>query len=192
MRMAIAQFGTADAVAAAYAPEIAMRQARGSAWRMLALLITAGITWNFGYRLALGVPAAASPAPGVRRHVFLLATQVIQWLPLVALVGVIGLLLASGPLGAHRRCSDRGCFIRLAVTVTTASLGAQILTMAAVLTTGQPALWMGARTLAILLLVALAAMALMESVHATRRICFPRPRRNWRGAGLPGAHPAGG
>lgn len=94
--MAIAQFGPPNLVAAAHTPELAIRQARRSAWRVLGILVVAGLTWQLGYKLALGIPVAVTPAPGPDRHVFLIATEAIQYLPVLAELGAIGLLLATG------------------------------------------------------------------------------------------------
>lgn len=45
--------------------------------------------------------------------------------------------------------------------------------MAAIMLTGRPGLWMGARTLVVLLLIVLVAWAFIESVRATRHIRVP-------------------
>lgn len=165
-RQAIEEFGTPAQVAAAHAPELALRQARQSAWRIVGLLLLAGLTWQ-GYTGLFGSPQTAVPDPGSGRQVFLALTGVIKWLPGIAQLAAVGLLLVTFRLRPDQ-APHRRRLIGLTALVTTA-LGATLLTMAAIAVVSAPAVWRDTGTLVVLPLGALAVWAFVESASATAR-----------------------
>lgn len=172
IRTATARFGTPAEVAAAHAPELTLGQSRRSSWRVLGLLLAAGLTW-LAYRHVLGVPASVVPASGPRRETFLIMTSVVQYLPLATALSSGGLLLGTGRL-LGPVLPDR-CGRMLACTVT-AALGAHVGAMSTIMATGGAELWTGSRTVAVALLAGLVGGALVESMRAVRfRFAGPHP-----------------
>lgn len=158
VRCAIGEFGTPTEVAAAHAAELGVRQVRRCARRVLVLLVLAGLAW-YGYDALLGTPASIVPPSGASRQVFLAATDVISYPPVVAALGALGLLVST----AGVRCARR--LVPWSVVITTA-LGAHVVAMAAIMATGGAVLWTGTRLPVTAVLAVLVGWAFGESLRA--------------------------
>lgn len=174
----IRRFGSPQLVADAQTCELAIRYSRRSARAVLGFFLLASLLWSLGYELALGVPHAAIPPPGWTRDLFLLATTAIQYLPPLGAFGAIVHLVASKRLGPGDRVS--GGLSRAGARLSVTALLGQLITMAAILTTGGPDLWTPGRTVLTLLLVVAQtcafAMSIMIATHLRRAHRSPLAR----------------
>lgn len=165
---AIRRFGSPQLVADTYSSELAIRYSRRNARAVLGCFLLGCLLWFLGYELALGVPHAAIPPPSWTRDLFLSATTAIQYLPPLGAVGAIVHLIASKRLDPGDRIS--GGVSRAGARLSVTALLAQLIVMAAILTTGGPALWTPGRTAVTVLLVIAQTCALAMSIKVATHL----------------------